>query len=308
MLTAGEILYRVAAKTQIDPTAQANYINGTMFRFLQDVYRKIWNASVWPELIADDFTLVVPGNSLEFILPKQYDAIQRAYNLDTGQPLKIRDRSSFADVAYQYGQQFTQTTLYDSITRLNPSPILTASPTATAQNFKVLCSAADTSKVFLRGLDANGERISEVITLNGTTPVPSANTYLPIEAWSKTTVPTGGYVTLTDNAGNILGTLGEWETVPKYERYMVDGQNPTPMNLQLTCKRSFVPFLHFFDYPFTELDLVLIDGVCSLVWDEHKKLDLAANAERKSNAALDEITDREENQDDVVLFVPQQRG
>lgn len=309
MLTCGEILLRAATKCGIDPVNNTAYINNTMFRFLQDVYREIWNSSVWPELVADDFTLVLPGNSLVFTLSKQYDAIQRCYNLDTGQPLKIRDRASFADVAYQPGVQFTRDMQFDAITRLIPSSVSTQLSGA-AQLVKVKSSAAGdtTQSIFVRGLDSNSERISETINLNGVTAVASANTYTFIEAWSKTAIPTAGFISLTDNAGNTLGTLGVWETVPKYERYQLDGISSAAINLQITAKRAFVPFEHYYDYPFTELDLPLIDELSAMVWDEHKRLDLSANARQQSRETLNKITDREENQDDVILMVPQQRG
>jgi hypothetical protein len=58
-------------------------------------------------------------------------------------------------------------------------------------------------KILISGLDANWLEISETVTLNGTTPVNTVNSFLRIHRMYCTTVGIGGI-----NAGNITATIG----------------------------------------------------------------------------------------------------
>ena len=300
MLTAGEIILRVAQKLQIPSTTI--YITKTVPRFVQDAYKAIWDLQVWPELVADDFEFLLPANTSTFILPKQYGSILRAYNQETGQEIKVVDRSSFSDRAYNVRVTYTKDMLLNSATPLSPSPV--ATQLTTAQRVYVVSEGADTVKVFIRGLDGDGERVSEVITLNGTTPVQSAKTYSAIEAWSKTARPTLGFISLTDNDGNTLATLGAWETTATYQRYQMDGSSPQDVTLVLTCKKAFIPFENDFDYFFTELDVPLVHKACAFGWIEHRKLDMAQAEEALFQQAIQKLQSRELNQSDITLFCP----
>ena len=304
MLTFGELNQRVLTNLQIPATS----VYGTKIvpRFVQDAYREIWNMELWDELVADDFQNTIPANTETFILDKKYSVILRAYRQDTGDSVKLVDRSSFADRAYNEGTVWTKEMLLDSITALSPSPVQTQ--LTTAQQVYVVSTSTDTVKVFLRGLDANAERISEVITLTGATPVISVNTYSAIEAWSKTARPTLGTIILTDHDGNTLATLGVWETTAVYPRYQIDGENPEDIPMTLTCKKAFIPFENDFDYAFTDLDSPLIHLATSLGWTEHRKLDMAQAERALYEKAMDVLRRRELNEDEVRLFVPAFRG
>jgi len=304
MLTAGELALRIATKLQIPPTD--TYVTKVIPRFLNDAYNFIWDSSLWDELVADDFDYTIPANTSIFILPKQYDVILRAYNSETGDPIKLVDRSSFADRAYSVGTVYTKDFILDSITALTPSPVQTQ--LVTAQRVTLKSSSTDTVKIFIRGLDADGERVSEIVTLNGATPVSSSLTYSAIEAWSKTARPTLGFISLMDASSNVLATLGAWETTSAYPRYQIDGENSQDFAITLTCKKAFIPFENEFDYPFTELDEPLIHRATMLGWIEHRKMDMAQAEDALFQKSLATLKTREANEDNVVLFVPAQRG
>lgn len=306
MLSFGEIINRVCAKVQILPTDK--YATETIPRFIQDAYREIWESEDWDEIKADDFQITVQGNTNQFILAKQYGPIQRAFNNDTGLPLKIVDRSSYSDRAYNVGNRYLTAVQMDSVTRLTPSAVLTQ--LTSNQKVKVKSSSAtDTTPViWIRGIDSNGERVSEAITLTGTTPVASANTYASIEAWSKTARPTAGFISLTDNTGNTIATLGTWDTTACYQRYQINGIAATAVVFNLTCKKSFIPFENYFDYAFTEMDMPLIRKATALAWEEHRQLELAAAEDARGERSLDKVRSRELNQDNCTLFVPSIRA
>lgn len=68
----------------------------------------------------------------------------------------------------------------------------------------VSTNAADTSTIFINGLDANRNQISESLVLNGTTVVPTVNSYFRINSISVTagiSTNPAGVVTLKNTAG-----------------------------------------------------------------------------------------------------------
>jgi hypothetical protein len=308
MLTVGQIALRMCDRLEIQPSSV--YAQTKLFGFIQEAYKEIWDSQDWSELVGDDFNINLPANSLILTLDKSHGAILRAYNEGTGQPIKLRDRSSFSDTAYVVGAQYTQDIVFDSITQLSPSPVL--NQLSAAQNVNVVSSSAVDAtalayQIFIQGI-VNGQLVNEVLTLNGTTNVPSANIYTSIVKWSKNQLPTNGTILLLDNSANTLATLGPWETTPQYLRYQIDGSTSYPAGITLTCKKPFVPFQNNFDYPFTEMDALLIRKSMAIAWEEHNKLEMSAQVERTAQAAMDKLVDREMNQDDVILFCPSQRG
>ena len=102
-----------------------------------------------------------------------------------------------------------------------------------ASTLSLVSTAGDLSTVLVRGLDATGNLTEELVTMNGTTPVMTANTYLHLTNLSKSTVPWQG--TLTVSAGSTtLVTLGA----------------TTPSNLWPTIRFSQPPFGNL-NYTFT---------------------------------------------------------
>lgn len=306
MLTFGELINRVATNVQVLPTDA--YATITIPRFVQDAYELIWNSQLWDEIIADDFTLNLSTENTPFILDKQYGPVLRAYNNGTGQPIKIIDRSSYADQAYDVGAFLNKDQYLDCMTQLPPSAVLAQPANAQILHFMSSSALDITPVIFIRGIDQNNQRVSESITLNGTTGVPTVNQYQKVEAWSKTLRPTNGYIVLADSLANTLGTLGVWETTAVYRRYQINNVNPQNVQLQMTCKKAFIPFQNNFDYAFTELDLPLIDKATEFAWDEHRQLELAQKSRMKYDETMKVLTDREMNQEDTILFVPAMRG
>lgn len=309
-LTMGEICARVAALMEVP--ASSDYATQQIPRYFQDAYRSIWDAQEWPEKIADDFVWNLPANTNQFVLPKQYDGILRCYNQQTGQPIKVRDRSSFADTFYQVGVAYTQDIAFDSITQFAPWPVY-QQPSAQG-TLSVVTNTTDTSTViFISGLQAltgsqSLQRVAEQLTLNSTTPVVSTNQYQFIEKFSKTVIPSPGIITLKDAAGNQLGELDQYEKTGDYRRYVIDGTNAVSTALQLTCKKAFIPLLHNFDYPILDMDQAIIQKTLSICWEQRRRADLVSVADGKAQKEIATIAAREVSEEDVVLFVPAMRG
>ncbi len=66
---------------------------------------------------------------------------------------------------------------------------------------------ADTAKVLVSGLDANYLPISETVTLNGTTPVPTTKSYFRINSMVVTSGNPAATVTLTNGSGTVYSKI-----------------------------------------------------------------------------------------------------
>ncbi len=111
---------------------------------------------------------------------------------------------------------------------------------ATAYTFPTVASImnvtgtdADTAKILVIGLDANYALISETVTLNGTTPVPTVNSYFRINSMQVTSGNPAATVTLTNGSGTVYAkinsgvgrTQGAIYTVPAGYTYYLQRVN-----------------------------------------------------------------------------------
>lgn len=70
-----------------------------------------------------------------------------------------------------------------------------------AQTMKLTGTDSDTARVLINGLDANYVPISETVTLNGTTPVPTTKQFFRVNGMQVVSGNPAGAVTLTNSAG-----------------------------------------------------------------------------------------------------------
>jgi len=301
MLSFGQIRDRVAYNVQVLATDQ--YALQTIPRFIQERYRKIWDADNWNDLVGNTYLATIAANGNSFVLPKQYAAVLKAYNAATGGPISIRDFVTFGDDAFTIVTNLNPTNDFTTMARMASQGVFVQLTSTQSVNI-VSSSNNDVAQIFIRGLDANGERITEGLTLDGVRGVASVNSYSAIEAWSKTQIPTQGTITLTDSLSNTLSTLGQWETSPEYRVYRLNGNTTAQSTVQCIVKKSFVPMLHTYDVPFMEMDDALIFGATADAWREHRQLDLAAKADADFDEAMAGLRDKEFEEEGSMYCLP----
>jgi len=279
------------------------YALQTIPRFIQERYRRIWDADNWNDLVGNTYLAPIAANGNSFVLPKQYGAVVKAYNAATGGPISIKDFITFGDDAFTIVTNLNPTNDFTTMARMASQGVFTQ--LTAPQNVKVVsANAGDTATIWISGTDINGEVLGETLTLNGLTPVVSSLTYKAITTISKTLIPTKGIITITDNTGNALGTLGQWETSPEYRVYRLNGNTSQSSTIQCIVKKSFVPMLHTFDVPFMEMDDCLIFGATADAWREHKQLDLAIKADADFEEAMALLKDKEFEEEGSQYCVP----
>lgn len=304
-MTFSDHVKRVAQNIQ--NLATDTYTTTVIPLFVNEAYRDIWDADLWEDTLADPFVFAISPNSDTFTLDKRYSAIVRAFNDDDGQEIKLRDMVTFSAEYWTQARSRSLTSGFDSLAALTALGVL--NQLGTAQQVKVVsANVLDAGNVFVRGRDVNHETISEVIALSGTTPVVSVFSYSAIEAFGKLTTPTRGVITLTDNTGTALATLGMWEKTARYRRYQFNGKQADFTNLRLICKRAFVPFQNYYDYPFMDVDNCLPHKATALAWMENRQTDMAALEAKAYQEGLGKLRDREFSEENSQWMVPQMRG
>ncbi len=77
-----------------------------------------------------------------------------------------------------------------------------------ASTLSVVSTANDTMEIFIDGLDADFNRVSETITLTGVTPVITTNSYLRVNrAYNNNGTPKAGAITFTHAISGIIASI-----------------------------------------------------------------------------------------------------
>lgn len=293
--------------------ATDSYTKTVIPRFVNSAYREIWDADIWDDTLSTAFVFNIPANQDTFTIPKRYSAIVRAWNSDTGEQVKIKDFVTFGSEYWPQVINQSFITGQNSIAALNTLGVLTQ--LTTPGTVTVQSSDADDTntadyqlQVLVKGRDSSGEPLSELISLNGTTPVSSVNTYAEITGFSKQVMPTEGVFTLKDTLGNSLSTLSQWEKTARYRRYQINGVQGIITNIRLICKQTFQPFVNYLDYPFMDLDNTLPHKATAFAWRENRQQDLAAAEEALYMNELGKLRQREFSEESARYMVPAMRG
>lgn len=305
MKAFGNLVNSVATKLQVLSTDF--YATKSIPVWVQERYKKIWDSDNWNDICGTTYQAVIAANGVSFVLPKQYAAVLKAYNYRTGGPISIRDFVTFGDDAFTIVTNLNPTNDFTTMARMATQGVYTQ--LTSAQTVKILSSSTLDKGVtiYVSGLDSNGELIAESIVTNasnGTTPVVSTKTYTTISKISKTLIPTAGIITLTDASNASLGTIGSWETSPEYRVYRLNGVTSQQSQIQTIVKLAFVPMTNNFDVPFMEMDKAIIYGACADAWEEHRQIDLAAEARTNYEAAMADMRMREFEEEGEIYCLP----
>lgn len=302
MRPVASLLNTIARNVQIDPAS--SYASIQLTDFLNGTYKQIWESHAWP-LLKEDITVQVPAHQSTFTLPKRIGEISRAFNVANAEPLRILELESFVD-SY-IGDLSTSPLQAFAI-----APVLDSYQLATPQTVKASStSASDTAcSLFIKGVDATGELLSETLALNGTTVVTSTHTYAAVWRVVKSKVPTVGTVVITDNSGSTqVATISPWEYSPVCRQFKLSATAPEPLTIRVIGKQGFRPFVDKLDVPFMEMDNALIAGTTALAWAEIRNPEQGAIWSAKYDVHVAELLEREINQSgQTELMVPSQRG
>lgn len=254
--------------------------------FLNRAYQDIWDRRNWPAL-KEVAQITVTAGSTSFILPKRFCAALRCYQGSVNS-LRILELEGFQDANFGLAQQS-----FPVVDTAPSGQIEIAVQPSTPQSPKLVSSASDSSVVLLKGRDTSGEQIQELVTLAGTVPVAATLTYSVIDSISKAGNTLGTIALLSNDETQGYATLGQYERVPQYARYILANSQTTDFVITAVVKRRFSPFLHTHDVPFMEVDAALIAGAEYRGWKEHRQFDAAEQVRQEFENQIRKLIIRE---------------
>jgi len=153
--------------------------------------------------ILDELTLTTTANQNEYTLSSLVDIGKQIVMTDRTSPRKI-EVVSRRDLLEQVPDLDNKTGNPDIAYLAGFSPV--ANQPTSASTLSLVSTAADTAVVKIEGLNASGVLIGEEVTLTGTTPVVTTNTYTRILGRGLNGFLTG-ILTITSNAGSITNAV-----------------------------------------------------------------------------------------------------
>ena len=265
-----------------DGVTPTNYVTqkiASLNGYLNSRYKNIYESHEYSKTV-DNFNIQVEASAYEFTLPKYIGLVLRIVDQGAqcnGETLYLIDPAAYSDKVIAIRNLFRTFLEWEEDTpvgtNLGVSNVL-AQPSAASTLTVVSSSTADASTgavtVFLRGMSAAHEVISESLTTNGLTPVTSANSYLYVNAVTKTG-PSVGVITIAQTGGATIATINTWEVSPEYQRIKLEVAPTNPSVYTVTAQKAFVPMLNYADVPAFDCCEAIVNGATQDAFIEQKQ-------------------------------------
>jgi hypothetical protein len=138
--------------------------------FLRRNYQMLWDSELWPESVV---AAKVNSDGAQIILPEYFERVLSVRpNSDAAYELAPADVPLYLQLTPLIFEDEGEAVAYSTLT----SVAVHSLPPTNEKLIFVSTSATDKSNIFVRG-ETLGGQVRETVTLNGTTPVVSANTY-----------------------------------------------------------------------------------------------------------------------------------
>lgn len=260
-------------------------------RMLNDVYFDFLRRVNWRS-INYTYTLTCVAGTQDYVLSN-----------DFGKELYVYDSNNLRDIPFIFLEQMESKrpgrlatqgtvdsyTLFDSPVRVQPSSSSTLSV--------VSSSSTDTSQmVRIKGIDSSGIELEESISLNGTTSVPTVNSYSEIRSISKS-ASTTGKVTIISNGGSLTNAIMSPADLDYKVKIMRFQDIPGNVILfKIPYYRRPSPLTNDNDVPVIDCCDVLEDGATAKMWRYKRQFAKAQEFERLYEKGIVQVAWDKENQ------------
>lgn len=169
--------------------------------YCNNSYREILRRLNW-DFINHNYEISAVAGTQDYVLPSNFG--KEVYLRDSTN-LRYIPFISFSELAEKFSDTLSSQGTVDRYTIIND--VVRNQPSSASTLSFVSSSSADTSQsVRVKGTDSNDIELDETISLNGTTPVPSTNSYKEIRSITKSATTTGR-ITCTSNSGAVTNAI-----------------------------------------------------------------------------------------------------
>jgi len=253
-------------------------------------YRDIMGRYDWKELY-NTYTITTVANQSSYALPNDYQDIVYVFDNTNKKPLYFKP-----EVGWQ-----NDTTLVGSSDYFTISESTVGTQPASASTITIVSDYAsdNTQTIFLKGV-SNGFIKTETLTLGGTTPVTSSNSYTKLIQVSKSATTTGG-VTVKDSLSNQLTYL-EPTQLHTRDRLIKFFYIPvSSVSIVIRYKREIYPMINDYDYPIIDCADEIILGAQADAWRAKRQFAKAAAMEQEYEQMVNLLMFQEEQNKDISI-------
>ena len=262
--------------------------------FVNKRYFQILRAINWQN-INYDYTFDTVGGTQNYVLPDEFGKEISARDTSNGLELSAYD---YQNLATDYPDGVSDE---GSVARyIIYEDTVKAQPTASSALAIVSSSTADTTQsILVRGI-SGGVELTETVTLNGTTPANTANSYTRVKGISKSAV-TAGKVTVTSNTGAVtLTVLPPKVTESRYKLIKLHYVPITAITISLPYIIKPLPMTENNDYPIIDIADLIEIGAEADAWFYKRQGNKASARETMFGVELQQYIYDKENQPNVV--------
>jgi len=268
-------------------------------RFVNRRYFQVLRAINWKN-IQPDYTFDTVDGTQRYVLPN-----------DFGKAVACNDITNHQEIGATTLEEIYST--YGYITGSGDveryaivEDMVKAQPTSSSVLAIVSGSTSDTTQtIFIRGI-SGGSEVTESVTLTGTTPVNSVNSYTRIKAISKSAV-TVGTVTITSNSAAVTNAvIAPEELITRYKVFVAHYVPAEVITIALPYIVKPLPLSNNYDYPVIEIADLLEIGAMADAWRYKKFFSKAQALEVMFAQQLqDYIWEKENEPNEIKQFIPQ---
>lgn len=259
-------------------------------KFLNARYRDIMGRYDWKALY-DTFTITTVSGQQAYPLPNDYADIVYVFDNTNKKPLYYKAE----------GPWLSDPTLIGSSDYFTISEsTVGVQPTSSSVITFVSDSASDnTQYIFVKGI-SGGFIKSETVTLGGTTPVSTTNSYTKLVQISKSGTTSGG-ITVTDEWTNTLTYLNPTQLQTRDRMIHLFYTPNATASIIVRYKRDILPLINDYDYPITDCADEMIIGATADAWRAKRQYAKAADLEGKYEQQLNLSMFQEEQNKDISI-------
>lgn len=173
----------------------------------------------------------------------------------------------------------------------------------------VSSSSADTTQtIFIKGV-AGGVEVEETVTLTGTTPVNSANSYTEVLKIGKSAVTTGTITITSNSAAKTQAVIAPKQLHVRYRIIHFYYIPNAVMSIIIRYKRGFLPLVNDYDYFEIDFEDEAEIGAEADAWRAKRQFSKANQLESHYEQLVERrIFQQEQNRDNVIEPIPYARN
>lgn len=258
--------------------------------YVNDIYFDLLKRINWQD-INDDYTFDTVAGTRDYVLPGNFGKEVYVFNQNTNteiSPISMQELVRDYPSGLNSQGDIQRYLIINKPVRNQPSSASTLSI--------VSSSASDsTQSVRIKGIDSNDVELDETVTLNGTTPATTSNSYKEIRSISKSAT-TVGRITITSNSGAVTNAI----LAPADLAYQIKAirLHYTPTSVVTIAVPYLIdpyPLVNDYDQPVIDCSDVLELGATMKAWRYKRQFAKATEYERQYEKAVDTLIWNNEN-------------